>query len=192
MLAIRMQRTGRHGHAMFRMIVQDARRTPTSGNIVALLGNYDPHTKTAVFDKEKASYYLEHGAQPSDRVIFLLKSQGVKLPSWVSLDDKKTATIRHEAKLRRNRPAGEPAPEPVAEDEATPVAEVEAEAPTTPEEEVASTEATEPTDSPEEVAAPVVEEVPDEPEAAEPEITETPVAEATPEVEPSAEEPLEK
>jgi small subunit ribosomal protein S16 len=116
MLAIRMQRTGRHGHAMFRMVVQDARRTPTSGNIVALLGSYDPHTKTAVFDKEKAAYYLEHGAQPSDRVVYLMKSQGVKLPSWVSVDTKKTATIRNQDKLRRNRPASETAPEPKVED----------------------------------------------------------------------------
>lgn len=105
MLAIRMQRTGRHGHAMFRMVVQDSRRTPTSGNIVASLGHYDPHTKIATFDKEKAAFYLEHGAQPSDRVTYLLKSQGVKLPSWVKLDTKKSSEIRHQEKLRRNRPA---------------------------------------------------------------------------------------
>ena len=35
MLAIRMQRTGRKGHAQFRVIVQESRRTPTSGNVVA-------------------------------------------------------------------------------------------------------------------------------------------------------------
>lgn len=191
MLAIRMQRTGRHGHAMFRMIVQDSRRTPTSGNIVALLGNYDPHTKTAVFDKEKASYYLEHGAQPSDRVIFILKSQGVKLPSWVSLDNKKTATIRHEAKLRRNRPAGEAAPEPKVEEEVTPVADVVA--PANPTEEITETESADAPPATEEVAEALVEEaVAVEPEVTEPEVIDTPVAEATPETVPSSEEPLEK
>ena len=30
MLVIRLQRTGRKGHAMFRIVVQDSRRTPTS------------------------------------------------------------------------------------------------------------------------------------------------------------------
>ncbi len=45
MLAIRMQRTGRKGSAQFRVVVQDSRKTPTSGNIVALVGNYDPHAK---------------------------------------------------------------------------------------------------------------------------------------------------
>ena len=83
MLVIRMQRTGRKGHAQFRVVVQDSRRTPTSGRVVARLGSYDPHTKTATLDKEKAGYYLEHGAQPSDRVARLLKSEGVKLPDWV-------------------------------------------------------------------------------------------------------------
>ena len=44
MLAIRMQRTGRKGHAMFRVVVQESRLTPTSGRVVAMLGSYDPHS----------------------------------------------------------------------------------------------------------------------------------------------------
>lgn len=104
MLVIRMQRTGRKGHAQFRVVVQDSRRTPTSGKIVAPLGHFDPHTKTAVIDKEKASFYLEHGAQPSDRVARLLKSEGVKLPKWVQLESKKKRAIRNPEKLRANRP----------------------------------------------------------------------------------------
>jgi small subunit ribosomal protein S16 len=127
MLVIRMQRTGRKGHAQFRVVVQDSRRTPTSGKIVAPLGHFDPHTKTAVIDKEKASFYLEHGAQPSDRVARLLKSEGVKLPKWVQLESKKKRDIRNPEKLRANRPpeaekpAEAPAPEEPAED--TPTAE---------------------------------------------------------------------
>jgi small subunit ribosomal protein S16 len=179
------------------MIVQDSRRSPTSGDIVALLGNYDPHTKTAVFDKEKASFYLEHGAQPSDRVIFILKSQGVKLPSWVSLDDKKKDAIRNQAKLRRNRPPGEPAPEPkvVAEEEA--VAEAPAEVPASSEEVVAT--AAEAEASPESEAVSEVTETTTEetPAAAETETAETETAEPeavgeVPEASPAAEEPLEK
>jgi len=100
-----MQRTGRKGHAMFRLVVQDARRTPTSGKVVAQLGSYDPHVKTITLDKNKAEFYLEHGAHPSERAARLLKSEGVKLPGWVSLEDKKTGTTRNPDKLRRNRPA---------------------------------------------------------------------------------------
>lgn len=135
MLAIRMQRTGRKGHAQFRMIVQEAHLTPTSGRVVAWLGSYDPHAKTSNVDKEKAAFYLEHGAQPSERVARLLKKEGVKLPKWVNKADAKTRTVRQPEKLRKNRPAEEPTPEPVAteatketEESKKPVAADEAEA----------------------------------------------------------------
>lgn len=110
MLAIRMQRTGRKGHAQFRVIVQDARRHPSSGNIVALLGNYNPHTKSATLEKEKTGFYLSNGARPSDRVARLMKSQGIKLPEWVEPAPKKKGAIKNPEKLRRNRPAGAEAP----------------------------------------------------------------------------------
>lgn len=104
MLVIRMQRTGRKGHAQFRVVVQDSRRTPTSGRIVAALGSFNPHTKEAKIDKEKISFYLEHGAQPSDRVARLLKAEGVKLPAWVKLESDKTRTVRNADKRRSTRP----------------------------------------------------------------------------------------
>src|SRR3982751_4922946 len=104
MLAIRMQRTGRKGHAMFRVIVQEARSTPTSGKIVAQLGHYDPHAKALTLDKDKAGFYLQHGAQPSDRVARLLKAEGVKLPAWVQLEADKQRTVRNADKRRNNRP----------------------------------------------------------------------------------------
>ena len=114
MLAIRMQRTGRKGHAQFRVVVQDSRRTPTSGRIVALLGNFNPHTKEAKIDKEKAEYYLKNGAQPSDRVVRLLKAEGVKLPSWVKVPSSKERSIRNQEKKKKNRPAEEVQEEPAA------------------------------------------------------------------------------
>jgi len=85
MLAIRLQRTGRKGHAMFRVVVQDSRRTPTSGKIVAQLGTYDPHSKAVTLNAEKAGFYLSNGAQPSPRAVRLLESEGVKLPGWVAI-----------------------------------------------------------------------------------------------------------
>lgn len=112
MLAIRMQRTGRKGHAQFRIVVQDSRLTPTSGRHVALLGSYDPHAKTTTLNKEKAAFYLSNGAQPSDRVVSLMQREGVELPSWVKLPkaDRKRS-IRNPEKLRKNQPKEEPAPE---------------------------------------------------------------------------------
>jgi small subunit ribosomal protein S16 len=107
MLVIRLQRTGRKGHAQFRVVVQDSRRTPTSGKIVAQLGTYNPHDKAITLDKERVTHYLEHGAQPSSRVVLLFKSEGVTLPKWVSDPAKKAAKIRNPEKLRRNLPAPE-------------------------------------------------------------------------------------
>lgn len=124
MLAIRFQRVGRKGHAEFRVVVQEARRSPASGRIVAQVGHYNPHTKVTTLDKEKAAFYLNNGAQPSQRVAGLFKHQGMDLPSWVSIDTSKSRSIKDTEKLRRNRPAVEAAPEPVAEAPAEAPAEV--------------------------------------------------------------------
>ena len=115
MLAIRMQRTGRKGHAMYRVVVQDSHRQPTSGRVVANLGSYDPHTKETTLDTAQASTFLKNGAQPSDRVVKLLQAQKVELPDWVKVTSaKKAKTIKNTVKLRRNQPKVE-VEEPVAE-----------------------------------------------------------------------------
>jgi len=158
MLAIRLQRTGRKGHAQFRIIVQDAHRSPSSGNVVARLGNYDPHTKAVTVDTEKASFYLENGAQPSPRVAYLLQQQGVKLPSWVKIETDKQKSIKNTEKLRRNRPAEVEAPaeneEAPAENEEAPAENEEAPAEEAETTEAPSEETAEATEAPtEEVAA---------------------------------------
>lgn len=129
MLAIRLQRTGRKGHAQFRVVVQESRRTPSSGNVVARLGSYDPHTKVATVDTEKAAFYLNNGAQPSSRVAFILQKEGVKLPSWVKIDSGKQRSIKDTEKLRRNRPEEPKAEEAPVEAEASEEPAVAEEAP---------------------------------------------------------------
>lgn len=154
MLAIRMQRTGRKGHAQFRVVVQDSRQTPTSGKVVAQIGTYDPHSKTATLAKDKAEFYLTNGAQPSDRVAQLLKKEGVKLPAWVSLEAKKEGKLRNPEKLRKNRPAEAAAAEDT-QAEAASEAPAEPAAEEAPTEEAAPAEETsteEPTSEPEAVA----------------------------------------
>jgi small subunit ribosomal protein S16 len=100
--------------------------------VVAALGSYNPHAKTANIDKEKVSFYLEHGAQPSERVARLLKAEGVKLPKWVKVADEKKRTIKNTEKLRKNRPQeAEPAEAPVEKkpaEEPAPEAETPTEA----------------------------------------------------------------
>lgn len=129
MLAIRMQRNGRTHLPVYRIVVQESQRHPLSGRIVAEVGNYNPHTKNTVLDKEKVEFYLKNGAQPSTRVARILKLNGVKLPAWVKDAPVKNAKAKHADKLRKNQPKEEaPAEESVAE-EAPAEAPVEAEAP---------------------------------------------------------------
>ncbi len=131
MLAIRLQRLGRKGYPVYRLAVQEAQRHPSSGRVVAYVGSYNPHTKEANIQDELVQKYLDNGAQPTPRVVKLLKEAGVKLPSWVKqADTDKKKTIRNPEKLRKNQPKEEtvveeaPTEDPVVEAE-----EKEAEAP---------------------------------------------------------------
>ena len=104
MLAIRMQRNGRTHYPTYRIVVQEAQRHPLSGRVVAEVGNYNPATKALTLDKEAVNKYLKNGAQPSSRVAFILKKNGVKLPKWVEVAPKKSAKAKHSDKLRKNQP----------------------------------------------------------------------------------------
>jgi len=104
MLAIRLQRTGRKGLAQYRVIVQEAHKSPKSERVVERLGHYNPHTKEFVVDSEKAEAYMKNGAQPSDKVARLFKANKIKLPKWVKLDDPQNKSTKNPDKLRKNQP----------------------------------------------------------------------------------------
>lgn len=120
MLAIRLQRVGRAGYPTYRLAVQEAQRHPSSGRVVAYVGSYNPHTKEAHVQTEVAQKYLDNGAQPTPRVVKLLKEAGVVLPKWVNeaAADKKRS-IRNPEKLRKNQPKEEAPAETEAPTEAT-------------------------------------------------------------------------
>jgi len=108
MLAIRLQRLGRKGYPTYRLAVQEAQRHPSSGRVVAYVGSYNPHTKTANIQKEAAQKYLDNGAQPTPRVVRLLKEGGVTLPKWVKeADSTKVKSVKNTEKLRKNQPKEE-------------------------------------------------------------------------------------
>jgi small subunit ribosomal protein S16 len=108
MLAIRLQRVGRKGYPVYRLAVQESQRHPSSGRVVAYVGTYNPHTKEANVQVELAQKYLDNGAQPTPRIVKLLKDAGVKLPTWVKdvATDKQKA-IKNTDKLRKNQPKEE-------------------------------------------------------------------------------------
>jgi len=119
MLASRLQRLGRKGYPVYRLAVQEAHRHPSSGRVVAYVGSYNPHTKEVSIQVELAQKYLDNGAQPTPRVVKLLKEAGVKLPKWVKqpVADKKKS-IRNPEKLRKNQPKEEAPVEEATEESA--------------------------------------------------------------------------
>lgn len=78
MVKIRLRRTGSKKNATFRFVVTPS-RTPRDGRFIEIVGHYDPHHEPAkvVVDEERIFHWLSVGAQPSDSVHRLLKSQGV-------------------------------------------------------------------------------------------------------------------
>ncbi|MDO4978841.1 MAG: 30S ribosomal protein S16 [Candidatus Saccharibacteria bacterium] len=127
MLAIRMQRNGRTHYPTYRIVVQESQRHPLSGRVVAEVGNYNPDTKKTVLDKEKIEFYLKNGAQPSSRVAFIFKKNGIKLPAWYKEAPAKQSKAKHADKLRKNQPKEEAPAEAPAEE--APATEAPAEAP---------------------------------------------------------------
>ncbi len=108
MLAIRLQRLGRKALPIYRLAVQESRRHPSSGRVVAYVGNFNPHTKAVTIDKEKVEFYLKNGAQPTPRVVRILNEQKVGLPTWVKTSTgEKSHKTRNPEKLRKNQPKEE-------------------------------------------------------------------------------------
>jgi len=77
---IRLQRGGRKGYAFYRIVVADA-RAPRDGRFTEKIGSYNPNTNPATVDLnfDRALYWLEVGAQPTDTVRNILSREGVLL-----------------------------------------------------------------------------------------------------------------
>ena len=77
---IRLQRGGRKGYAVYRIVIADA-RAPRDGRFTEKIGMYNPNTNPATVDLnfERALYWVEVGAQPTDTVRNILSREGVYL-----------------------------------------------------------------------------------------------------------------
>jgi small subunit ribosomal protein S16 len=77
-LKIRLRRTGAKKQPRYRVVVAES-NAPRDGAFVEILGWYNPQADPAqvVINTEKAAQWLERGAQPSDRVAYLLKQAGL-------------------------------------------------------------------------------------------------------------------
>ena len=77
---IRLQRRGRKGYAFYSIVIADA-RAPRDGRFTEKIGTYNPNTNPANVDLnfERALYWVEVGAQPTDTVRSILRREGVYL-----------------------------------------------------------------------------------------------------------------
>ncbi|MDR2139095.1 MAG: 30S ribosomal protein S16 [Tannerella sp.] len=77
---IRLQRHGRKGYAFYQLVVADS-RAPRDGKFIERIGSYNPNTNPATIDLnfERALYWLQTGAQPTDTARTILSREGVRL-----------------------------------------------------------------------------------------------------------------
>jgi small subunit ribosomal protein S16 len=86
---IRLRRTGRKNNASYRIVVVDGRK-PREGEYLEAIGQYAPRGGKNALNllNDRATYWLDQGAQPSDTVRSLLRRAGV-------------LKARHEARLAK-------------------------------------------------------------------------------------------
>jgi small subunit ribosomal protein S16 len=79
-MAVRMRltRVGGKKNPIWRIVVAD-QRSPRDGRIIETLGQYNPQTQPSLImvNGDRARHWLERGAQPTEQVRKLLRTQGV-------------------------------------------------------------------------------------------------------------------
>ncbi len=78
MVRIRLRRVGRKKAPVYRLIVADS-KSPRDGKFIEIIGQYAPRQAEGglKIDAERAGYWLDVGAQPSDTARSLLRRAGI-------------------------------------------------------------------------------------------------------------------
>lgn len=95
MLSIRMRRTGSKKRPYYRLVVTEG-RTPREGAFVEILGTYNPRTKPATveIDRARVQHWIARGARPSDSVRTLMARHLTKDRSAVAPAAAETAPVQ--------------------------------------------------------------------------------------------------
>ena len=98
---IRLQRHGRKGYAFYHIVIADS-RAPRDGKFIERIGSYNPNTNPATIDLkfDRALYWLQVGAQPTDTVKNILSAQGVLLKKHLLGGVKKGAFTEADAETK--------------------------------------------------------------------------------------------
>lgn len=75
---IRLKRMGSKKRPFYRVVVADS-RSPRDGKFIEEIGYYNPTTEpnTVKIDADKVQKWIGYGAQPTDTVKRILKSEGI-------------------------------------------------------------------------------------------------------------------
>ena len=76
---LRLTRVGSKKNPIYRVVAADS-RSPRDGKFIEIVGRYNPQSDPSLieFDEAKVRGWLEKGAQPSETVAKLLKTQGIQ------------------------------------------------------------------------------------------------------------------
>ena len=98
---IRLQRHGRKNYAFYPIVIADS-RAPRDGKFIERIGSYNPNTNpaTVTLNFERALYWVNVGAQPTDTVRTILSQEGVLLMKHLQGGVKKGAFDEAEAQRR--------------------------------------------------------------------------------------------
>ncbi|MDE6278627.1 MAG: 30S ribosomal protein S16 [Paramuribaculum sp.] len=98
---IRLQRHGRKNYAFYPIVIADS-RAPRDGKFIERIGSYNPNTNpaTITLNFERALYWLNCGAIPTDTVRTILSNEGVLLMKHLQGGVKKGAFDEAEAQRR--------------------------------------------------------------------------------------------
>lgn len=98
---IRLARHGHKDYAYYHIVVADS-RSPRDGRYIERIGSYNPNTTPAAVDLnfDRALYWLNVGAQPTDTVRNILSAEGVLLMKHLNGGVKKGAFSEAEAQKR--------------------------------------------------------------------------------------------
>ena len=98
---IRLQRHGRKNYAFYPIVIADS-RAPRDGKFIERIGSYNPNTNpaTVTLNFERALYWVNCGAQPTDTVRAILSNEGVLLMKHLQGGVKKGAFDEAEAQRR--------------------------------------------------------------------------------------------
>lgn len=99
MIKIRLTRLGKHKNPFYRIVAIDS-RSKRDGGYLALLGTYEPFSGKCTFNSEEIINYLNHGAQPSDTILNLLKKHGIYKQYLMQLNTKEKPAIKKPAHKR--------------------------------------------------------------------------------------------